>query len=746
MNNRVFKNAGWIIGCKIVQSILSLVIGLITARYLGPSNYGIISYVASVVAFAAPIMQLGLRNTLVKEFVKYPNQEGKILGTALFINIISSVFCIIGSVAFVMFLNAGETETIIVCALYSLILLFQATEITQYWFQAKLLSKYPSIASLCAYIIVALYKIYLLVTQKNIRWFALSNVLDFFLISVILLVIYKKLGGQQLSVNWQIAKELLSRSKYYIIPSLMVIIFQHTDRIMIKLMVGEAETGFYSAAITCIAITSFVFDAVIDSARPVILEAKEKNQKLYETRMIQLYSIITCMSLAQSIGMTLLARPLVLLLYGVEYVKTASILAVAVWYITFSHYGSVRNIWILAESKQKYLTGINVAGAIANVVVNFCLIPILGAVGAALASLVTQFFTNVIIGFILKPIRYNNYLMVKSLSPKVIINILSRRVDIIKNNKPQKSNDYFIITAGSTYLDIDAYACCVAMSELLQLKGKNAIAYSKAPVNYSVSQSLIKAGQIAKELSDGVLTENTKYIIVDVSDPEYITDSVPLEQVVSVYDHHVGFENYWQERVGDNAHIEFIGAAATLIYREWKKAGLQDKMSVSTAKLLIAAILDNTLNLTASNITAEDIECFNELCAKADIGKDWCVSYFSEVQASVEADLKNSLFKDLKIIRNNMVLPPRMAQICVWNSSSILERLPEIRCWFAEDSDSWMINIIDLSGRCSYFVCDDENFQKEIASLFNIEFKYGVAKTSASYLRKEIIRKTIHNK
>ena len=31
-----------------------------------------------------------------------------------------------------------------------------------------------------------------------------------------------------------------------------------------------------------------------------------------------------------------------------------------------------------------------------------------------------------------------------------------------------------IITAGSIYLDIDAYACCVAMAELLQQKGENA--------------------------------------------------------------------------------------------------------------------------------------------------------------------------------------------------------------------------------------------------------------------------------
>ena len=430
MKNSVFKNASWIIGCKIVQSLLNLVIGLITARYLGPSNYGVLSYVSSVVAFAMPLMQLGLRHTLVKEFVRSPEREGVILGTSLMLNIISAVFCMIGSVAFVMLVNAGETETILVCALYSLTLLFNATEMTQFWFQSKLLSKYPSIAALIAYVAVAIYKLYLLVTQKSVVWFAFSNVIDYFLISVILIVIYKKVGGQRLSVDFRVGKQLLSTSKYYIIPSLMVVIFQNTDRIMIKLMVGETETGFYSAAITCIGISAFVFSAILDSARPVILEEKERNTGLYEKRMIQLYSIITFLSLAQSIGMTVLAKPIVFLLYGTEYSKTAGILAVAVWYNTFGHYGSVRNIWILAEGKQKYLTGINVAGALANVALNFFLIPIWGAVGAAVASVITQFFTNVILGFIFKPIRKNNTLMIKGLDPHVLfemINMITKR-------------------------------------------------------------------------------------------------------------------------------------------------------------------------------------------------------------------------------------------------------------------------------------------------------------------------------
>ena len=49
--NRLVNNASWIIGCKIVQNILSFVVSMMSARYLGPSNYGLITYATSVVAF-----------------------------------------------------------------------------------------------------------------------------------------------------------------------------------------------------------------------------------------------------------------------------------------------------------------------------------------------------------------------------------------------------------------------------------------------------------------------------------------------------------------------------------------------------------------------------------------------------------------------------------------------------------------------------------------------------------------------
>lgn len=301
-----------------------------------------------------------------------------------------------------------------------------------------------------------------------------------------------------------------------------------------------------------------------------------------------------------------------------------------------------------------------------------------------------------------------------------------------------------IVTAGSTYLDIDAYACAVALAELLRLRGRNAVAYSTATANYSVCPSLIAEEQIRRSLPLDFRESDATYIVVDVSDPDYIKDSVPLDRVVAVYDHHVGFEDYWNQRIGDGAHVEFIGAAATLIYREWVACGLAEQMSRSTARLLVAAILDNTLNLTSSNTTPEDRAVFAALCEQGDVSPDWCAAYFTEVQGQVEDDLKNALMGDLKTLRDTAVLPPRIAQLCVWDTHRILKKLPEICGWF-DGGDPWMINVIDLQEKRSCFICRDGRYQKELERIFDVRFEGDTARTAVPYLRKEIIKKAYFN-
>ncbi len=422
-----FSNAVWIIFCRIIQAVLSLFVGMWTARYLGPSNYGLINYASSLAAFVAPIAYLGINEVLVLDIVNNSDEEGETMGTAMGISFLMAIVCMVAIIIFVLSTSPDEAETKVVCAFYNIALIFRAFQIVQYWFQAKLLSKYISIASIFVYIVVSAFKIYLLITGKSILWFVACCLLDEALIMVTTLVIYHRLGGGKLSFSKKAAFRLISKSKSFIIPSLMITIFAQTDRIMLKLMVDNAAAGIYSAAITCANMFSFVFVAIIDSFRPSIFSWRKSSIEIYETRVKQLNSIVIYLSVCQCIGFMVLARPAIYILYGIEYMEATGVLRVLIWYTLFSYLGAVRNIWVLAEGREKYLWVINVVGAFFNVVANYMLIPIYGSIGAAGASLLTQFVTNVVMCIILKPYRHGVKLMIAGLNPKYILELSNMR-------------------------------------------------------------------------------------------------------------------------------------------------------------------------------------------------------------------------------------------------------------------------------------------------------------------------------
>ena len=426
-SRRIINNTIWIVGCKIFRAILGMLVTMLSARYLGPSGYGLISYAASIVTFVVPVMQLGLNSTLVQELVSAPEKEGQILGTSILMSLASGLCCIVGVTTFSALTNPGEPVTTMVCALYSLQLIFQALEQIQYWFHAKLLSKYVSVTMLAAYGATSAYKIMLLVCGSSVYWFALAQALDFFLISAVLLVIYSRKGSGKLSFSWELFGKMFSRSKYYIISNLMISVFAQTDRIMLKMMLDETAVGYYSAAVTCAGMAGFVFEAIINSAQPVILESARHGTAALEKAISSLYSVVIYLSLALCVCITLFAELIIRILYGAEYGPSVDALRLIVWYTTFSYVGAVRDVWILARWKQKYLLVINLIGAGANVILNCLMIPAMGINGAALASLVTQIFTNVVLGFVIKPIRRSNVLMLRGLDPRLLLHLLPDR-------------------------------------------------------------------------------------------------------------------------------------------------------------------------------------------------------------------------------------------------------------------------------------------------------------------------------
>lgn len=409
--NKVVKNAGWIIGGRLVNKLLAFLVGILTARYLGPSNYGLINYAAAYISFFASICTLGINSIIVKNFVDHPDEEGKTIGTTLLLRAVSSLLSALMIVGIVGIVDRDEPLTVVVVALCSVGLIFQIFDTLNYWFQARLQSKYSALASFASYAAVSVYKIVLLVLGKSVEWFALASALDYTVLAVVLAAAYFKNGGQRFTASWAKAKELLSSSTSFIISGLMVSIYACTDKLMLKQMLGEASVGYYSLASAISVSWAFVLSAIIDSLYPEIVQSFNTNRIYYERKNRQLYAIVFYTSLFMSAAICLLARPFIEILYGASYLPAVQPLRIVVWYTAFSYLGVARNAWMVCENRQKYLKYLYMGAAAINVVLNLLFIPPWGASGAAAASLLTQIATTVLLPAVIRPLRANTKLM-----------------------------------------------------------------------------------------------------------------------------------------------------------------------------------------------------------------------------------------------------------------------------------------------------------------------------------------------
>lgn len=409
--NKVVRNAGWIIGGKIANKLLAFVVGIFAARYLGPGNYGLINYAAAYTTFFASLCTLGINSVIVKNFVDHPEQEGETIGTTLLLRAVSSLLSALAIIGIVSIVDRDEPLTVAVTALYSIGLIFQVFDTLNYWFQARLQSKYSAIAELVSYAAMSVYKIVLLALGKSVEWFALASALDYTVLAAFLLVAYFKNGGTKFRCSLKKAKELLRSSSSFIIAGLMVSIYACTDKLMLKQMLGENAVGHYSLALTVSVSWAFILAAIIDSLYPEIVQSFQKDRLRYERKNRQLYAIVFYVSLFVSAMICLVAKPFILILYGESYMPAVEPLRIVVWYTAFSYLGVARNAWMVCENRQKYLKYLYISAAALNVVLNLALIPPWGASGAAAASLITQISTTFLLPAVIKPLRLNCRLM-----------------------------------------------------------------------------------------------------------------------------------------------------------------------------------------------------------------------------------------------------------------------------------------------------------------------------------------------
>jgi PST family polysaccharide transporter len=272
-----------------------------------------------------------------------------------------------------------------------------------YYFQSKLMSKYSALARTISYPLVCIYRVVLVVMRVDVRWFGWATVFDSFLIGSFLLFFYKRSKGDTLSFSWKTGKDLLNHGKHFVLVNLLVTIYTQMDRLMLGSMADQGAVGIYSAAMMISNLWIFIPNALIDSARPLIMELKVSDKReAYQKRWRQLYAGVIWLGILAGIFFSVFSKLIVWLIYGETYSASAGVLMILIWSRLFSLLGVLRSTWMLCEGYEKYVKYFVGLGAVINVILNCILIPIMGANGAAIATLITEVVSSLLVSMVYK--------------------------------------------------------------------------------------------------------------------------------------------------------------------------------------------------------------------------------------------------------------------------------------------------------------------------------------------------------
>lgn len=406
---------GWLLGGKIVNMILSFFVSLATARYLGPDNFGSINYVAAYVSFFSSITSLGLSVIVIKEISMGKEDDNEVIWTGILMRFLTAVFSTIAVIALVSITDKSDPLMVKIAILESIAILASAFDTFMYWFQGKLLGKYTSIASVVAYIGMSLYRIYLLANNADILWFAFATSVDTLLLSLILMLCYVRENGFHPKVSVRLGKSLMKQSYHYMISGLIAILYSKIDQIMLKQMLDTYSVGLYTAALTIAGLWGMIPSAFIQSVSPILYKNAEESRGMFYKRLRQSYAGIWLLNICWSLGVSIFSYWVIYLLYGKAYLGARGALVIVVWYTGITSIGSLTQVYLATENKNKYVNYFALAGLVTDVVLNALLIPRMGILGAAIATLVTYTVIHIVMPLAIKDTRDAGRLIIQGM-------------------------------------------------------------------------------------------------------------------------------------------------------------------------------------------------------------------------------------------------------------------------------------------------------------------------------------------
>ena len=414
---KVIGNTGWLIFDRVLRMAVGIYVIIWVARYLGPEQFGLLNYAFALTAIISLLSTLGLEQIIIRDLVKESSLKNVTLGTSFVLKLSGSFFSIILSVLIVSLMRPGEYLTIFIVAIIASGTLFQSSDVIDLFFKSQVESKYPVLSKSIPFIIINLFKIYLIINNAPLIAFAWAAMAEVAFGALGLLIAYRltKNNIREWKFTYNRAKELLSESWPLLLSGIAVLIYMRIDQIMLGQMVGDTSVGHYSAALKLSEVWYTIPIAIMNSATPIITKTYTSDLNQYNKRIQKLFNLMTLIGLTLAIPTTFLAPLIIQIIYGNEYLISASILSIHIWTSIFVGWGLLKDMILVTQNLIKIVLVTTVVGAICNVLLNLIFIPHYFGVGAAWATLISQIFSVSIVLLFFKQTKMFTKMQLKSL-------------------------------------------------------------------------------------------------------------------------------------------------------------------------------------------------------------------------------------------------------------------------------------------------------------------------------------------
>ncbi len=381
------------IGAQILGKVLSSLFGLLAitqiCRYLTVEDFGGYTLAFSFLAFFHPVVDMGLNTIAAREVARDPGKVHSLLSGVICLKImlaVAGVFLILGLVNML-----GYPLTIRHLILVASFSLFNT--------------------------VLGSFEVILIVSHR-LFWLALSQVFS----SIVFLFFIYGVMALGMRTSALIAAQIFSATLSYVIvllatrgsfrltmparpgvvaifkqslpqgiASLVTAYYFNIDVIMLSKLMDESAVAYYGSACRLLAFMIFIPHAMMMSLFPLLTRARLQGKKTFSAVFTFSFYLLMLIGIPVAIWATLYAQPIIELVYTSTYQPAVSAFRLLVWAGVGIFASHLAGYTLVVADRQKFGMLISAFALVANVSLNFWLIPTYGINGAAMATVITEF-------------------------------------------------------------------------------------------------------------------------------------------------------------------------------------------------------------------------------------------------------------------------------------------------------------------------------------------------------------------